>query len=32
LRRKIGQLDADRAAEVERAIGYALDILRLKDS
>ena len=32
LREKIGQLDADRAAEVERAMGYALDIPRLKDS
>ena len=28
---KIGQLSAERASEVERALGYAFDIDRLKD-
>ncbi len=31
LRTMIGQLASDRAVEVERALGYALDIGRLKD-
>jgi mRNA interferase MazF len=32
IERKIGELSEDRVHEVERAIGYALDIPRLKDN
>src|SRR5207248_949232 len=32
LKQRIGELPADRAHEVERALGHALDIDRLKDN